>query len=182
MALDPFTALLIASAVSGGVGALAGGGGGGQERRPFTGPNVDPEELLGSLTGSLTDLKGSLVNRANEGVQLRSPTVAQTPGSIRGGSLPFEIGLSGQDPAAFDPSLLSRPGLDIPTMPDATPSLVDTPETIAENEAMQDAIKALQGEENADELISELDFDDLDFEFEEEPFAAVDKRRRQLGG
>ena len=164
-------------------GALGGGGdGGGQERQGFAG-DVDPQDLLGETVGGMRDLRGDLTTRANRGVQLRSPTVAQTPGSIRGGSLPFEIGLSGTDPAGFDPSLLSRPGLDFRAPGEAprapTPFTGPTPfapgggltreEVIAENDERIRQQEFIADEfEGTDPGDEDLEAAGFDFDLEEE--------------
>ena len=59
----------------------------------------------------LTNRMGSaLSDRLAQPVNLRSAYVQQ-PGAYSGGGLPFPIGVTAQDPALSDPSLLSLPGL-----------------------------------------------------------------------
>jgi hypothetical protein len=114
MTVDPGTALVIAEGLKGALGGLfSGGGDGAQQRFRFRG-DADPQALLSDVVGRLGHFQDRLTERADRGVTLRSPTVAQTPGSLVGGSLPFQIGLSGQDPAALDPSLLQ---LGVPAEP-----------------------------------------------------------------
>lgn len=83
------------------------------ERESFKGTSVDPEKMLAGASGNIAGLGKALVQKANKPVQLRGVT-AQTPQGMSGGVLPFDIGLSGQDPAIADPSMLSLTGLNLP--------------------------------------------------------------------
>ena len=92
--------------------ALAGlFGDNGQERQSFAGEgSADPRTLMRNNVDMTTRLGDALTTRLAQPVNLRS-AVAQTPGSYSGGGLPFPIGVTAEDPALADPSLLSLPGI-----------------------------------------------------------------------
>lgn len=80
-------------------------------RRSFagTGP-TSPTSLMRRNLDFQNKLGGVLADRAAQPVTLRS-AYAQTPGAYTGGGLPFPIGVTAQDPALKDPSLLTLPGI-----------------------------------------------------------------------
>lgn len=66
-------------------------------RQSFSGTAVDPVRMLSQYKTGLDGMIGDLTKSYHSGVQLPGATV-QTPFNISGGALPFDIGVSGQDP------------------------------------------------------------------------------------
>ena len=83
-----------------------------QKRKSFEGTAVDPVKMLTEANSNIRTLGKSLSNNLQKGVNLRS-AYAQQPPVIAGGGLVGPVGVSGQDPALSDPSLLSLPGIDL---------------------------------------------------------------------
>lgn len=82
-----------------------------QELQSFEGEgSLDPRSMFNESRSSINDMIGLLKARANRPVSLRSSYVQQPP-VFAGGGMPMPIGLTGEDPALFDPSLLTLPGL-----------------------------------------------------------------------
>lgn len=102
-------ALLAGSLGSSVAGSLIGGGG--QELQGFEGVN-DPEARLDQAFGVLQGVTPAFLAQAGQEVNIPD-SVVQQPGGFRGGGLPFDISLTGSDPALSNPSLLRRPGLDL---------------------------------------------------------------------
>ena len=68
----------------------------GQELQSFEGEgNLDPRQVLTDAQGSITDLLGTLRDRANQPINLRSAYVQQPP-VFTGGGLPMPIGVNGR--------------------------------------------------------------------------------------
>lgn len=103
------TSLLISQLLGPMLGGLFGGSD--QERQSFEGTGAtDPRNMLQRNTQLAENLGSIIANRASQPVNLRSAYV-QTPGAYSGGGLPFPIGVSAEDPALADSSLLSLPGI-----------------------------------------------------------------------
>ena len=85
-----------------GFGGAALQGDPGQKRQSFAGSAVDPKLMLTEFMGNLNQMGAGAADRLRKPTRLR--TVAQAPKGFA------------QDPAAIDPSLLERPGLDLETM------------------------------------------------------------------
>ena len=102
---DPATATIAASALGGPVlSALFAPEG--QEISSFEGPTtLSPQATLGQAQGMVNAISQIAMSRVNQPVSLPS-AVVQTPGAYTGGGLPMPIGVSSQDPALANPSLL----------------------------------------------------------------------------
>lgn len=106
-------AMMIAQLGGSVIGAL--GAPEGQELQSFEGEGAqDPRQALSDARGGITEMIDLLKRRANQPIQLRG-AYAQQPPVFAGGGMPMPIGVTGQDPALFDPSLLSLPGVPMPT-------------------------------------------------------------------
>jgi hypothetical protein len=84
----------------------------GQELSSFEGRGaIDPVNMLSNVNSLIGRIGGAVTDRASQPVSLPSSYVQQPP-VFTGGGMPMPIGVSGQDPALADPSLLSLQGLD----------------------------------------------------------------------
>lgn len=100
------------------VSALAGplmgglfGGNSDQPRQSFEGQGaIDPRNMMRHNAELVNRIGAALTQRLGQPVNLRS-AVVQQPGAYSGGGLPFPIGVTAQDPALSDPSLLSLAGI-----------------------------------------------------------------------
>lgn len=96
---------------------LAGGLFGGNSQNPYQTRNSfeghgtnDPNVMLSGGVGKTNDAIDAIIAQLGQGVSLPG-AVAQTPMAFSGGGLPMAIGVNGVDPALADPSILSRPGV-----------------------------------------------------------------------
>lgn len=121
--MDPFTfnQILGLLGINAGLGFLGGLFGPDEPEIPepqqlasFEGGVADPEGRLGQMYGFLESMIPGLIERAAQPVTLRG-AVAQNPPTIPGAPLgiPFDIGVTAEDPALSDPSLLTLPGWDV---------------------------------------------------------------------
>ena len=93
------------------IASMFSGGGSDQERQSFEGKgDIAPANMMRRNLDLTTRMGRGLADRIAQPVNLRSAYVQQ-PGAYSGGGLPFPIGVTAQDPALSDPSLLSLPGL-----------------------------------------------------------------------
>lgn len=91
--------------------ALGGGGQDQQPRTPYTG-EASPQNTLIREIESILSLGRGLTEKLSQPVSLRSSYVQPGPKPVSIAGLPFQIGGGlGIDPANFDKSLLSMPGL-----------------------------------------------------------------------
>ena len=81
-----------------------------QERKSFDGTNVSPLRMMNQANDFTNNFGRALAGRVSQGINLPS-AVAQTPGAYTGGGLPMPIGVTAQDPALANPSLLGLQGL-----------------------------------------------------------------------
>ena len=103
------TALLIAQLAGPMMAGLFGGDD--SPRQSFEGSGaVDPRNLMRSNLDLATRYGQAMTDHLARPISLPSAYV-QTPGAYSGGGLPMPIGISAEDPALANPSLLSRPGL-----------------------------------------------------------------------
>lgn len=93
-----------------------------QERTSFRGTDVSPVKMMEQANDFAGGLGRALAGRVSQGINLPS-AVAQTPGAYTGGGLPMPIGVSAEDPALANPSLLGLQGLG------AFQNLFDAPNT-----------------------------------------------------
>lgn len=92
--------------------------GGGDEEGNFSminevdhsGRSVDPRDLIGSGVENTQSALEAAISRLGQGVSLPSAQVQGVP-TFTGGGLPMPIGLLGTDPAAKNPGLLSKSGV-----------------------------------------------------------------------
>lgn len=112
-AFDPGMMMLLASVFSSIFGGLFGGGSD-QELQSFANNSynfdTDPRRLLSEGVGNVRDLYSRALPELSKPVSVPSAFVQQPP-VMTGGGLPMPIGVVGQDPALFDPSLLTRSGI-----------------------------------------------------------------------
>lgn len=121
MAIDANTALQLAGLGLGFAGNLIG------EEQPqqffnrqgtFAGTGMDPRklaEIQAGLIGGFGDLAGQVSGRPID----LSGSIVQQPTGFTGGPLPFNVGVTGVDPAIANPALVQLPGLDASQLQDA---------------------------------------------------------------
>lgn len=114
MAIDANTALQLAGMGLGFAGNLMG------EDQPqqffnrqgtFAGTGMDPRllaQIQADLIGGFGDLAGQVSGRPID----LSGSIVQQPTGFQGGPLPFNVGVTGVDPAIANPALVQLPGLD----------------------------------------------------------------------
>lgn len=110
LGMDPVTLGLLISQIA---GPMLGGlfGPDQQQRKSFEGQGaIDPSNMMRNNLALTSRLGNAITDHLATPVSLPS-AVVQTPGAYTGGGLPFPIGVSAEDPALANPSLLNRPGL-----------------------------------------------------------------------
>lgn len=74
------------------------------------GLSIDPRDMLGQGVANQGAAFQMLLDQLAKGVSVPG-AFAQSPPTFTGGGMPMPIGLTGKDPALADPSMLSRPGV-----------------------------------------------------------------------
>jgi hypothetical protein len=109
MGMDSITKLLLGSLAGSAIGAI---GGNGQNMQSFKGKGaIDPSNMMLENKNLLEQYLGALMGDAANPTSVDT-TIKPIPAYV-GGSLPMPIGITAMDDNRLNPSLRSKPGLDI---------------------------------------------------------------------